>query len=407
MRQWHEVAARRACVCSGHDPGAVALGARVFRFVRYSWAHSSVGSYGDMMHLDIRKQDDGASIQSAIGQYKAEKKLAADRWARGRSLIAGVPAVAVALLGVISCASRTTSRQPDPTLASSAASAEMPALVAYADGSRVCFAELSPEAISVRACAVTPAPISSMVWRNPTELVVLLEGSRVGIISGVSFSELGMPDEAVWAVPRPQRNDVPMEEGSSAKLVVSERGEIWLGRCAWVVVVDEPACEAWVFARLSGPPAIRRDEPRSAAGYGPASPPSDIRITVERAAETGKSTRIRCERGPENATFTAPAREGATSSAEVAWLASSSPPSFLLTVAYDYIETVHEEVFLMRACDAVPSAELGALAGEPGGLIWGPRGFFVHRGESGWVVRAGDRVIGSLPESEALPAFRP
>jgi hypothetical protein len=321
-------------------------------------------------------------------------------------LIAAAPAVAVALLGAVSCASRAARGRPVSVLSSGAAPAEAPALVAHADGPRVCFAELGREAVSAGACVDTPAPVVSLVWRNRTDLVVLLEDGRAGVISGGSFSALEMPDETVWAVPRPA-TDVPLQEGSAAKLVVSEQGEIWLGRCAWVVLVDEPSCQAWVFARLDGPPAVRRDEPRSSAVYGPASPPGDVRVTVDNPDEIGKSASIRCERGSETATFTAPAREGANSDARVDWLASDSSPTFLVTVSHDYLETVLEEAFLMRACDAVPRAELGALAGEDGGVIWGPRAFFVHRGQSGWVVRAGERVIGTLPESQALPAFRP
>jgi uncharacterized protein YukE len=36
-------------------------------------------SYGDIMHFDMRNKGSGAKIQSAIGQYKAEKKAESEK----------------------------------------------------------------------------------------------------------------------------------------------------------------------------------------------------------------------------------------------------------------------------------------------------------------------------------------
>jgi hypothetical protein len=316
------------------------------------------------------------------------------------------PALVAALLGVASCAGRTTPAPPSaastpaPVAPVATATAEPPGALAYADGSRVCLAPVSRQALGAASCVATPSPIASLVWRSRTELAVLLDDRRVGILSGGAFSELPLPAETVWKVPKPERPGVPLQEGTRAKLVVSEGGELWLGRCAWVATVDVPACQTWVFARLGGAPKVQRDEPKAAAGgYAPGSAPGDVRLTVD-------GTRIRCERGAETSTFVAPAAEGASASVDISW-PSASAPWYLVTVAYDYTEVVRQKAFLLKACAAGSGEALTAWAGDEEALVWGPGGTFAYRGNGAWVVRSPDGGTGRLTESAATPAFRP
>ena len=239
-----------------------------------------------------------------------------------------------------------------------------------------------------------------MVWRTRAELALLLDDGRAGILSGMSFSALPLPPETTWKVPKPDPAPPSLQEGTRAKLVISEGGELWLGRCAWMTIVDVPACQAWVFARLGGMPKVQRDEPKAAAAvYGPASPPGDVRVAVD-------GTRIRCERGAEKSTFVAPTEEGASASVDVSW-PSAHAPWYVAMIAYDHMEVVTHKAFLLKACTAAPGEVLTGWAADEEALVWGPSGVFAYRGNGGWVVRVDGEVVGKLPGSAVTPVFLP
>jgi hypothetical protein len=319
------------------------------------------------------------------------------------------------LLALLATASCDTGKPPSPpppappaptALSSAPAPPEPPPpTLAYADGSRVCLAAVLRGALGAASCVATPSPVAAMVWRKAghdgADLVLLLDDGRVGILSGTSFSALPLPPETTWKVPKPDPAPFSLQPGTRAKLVVSDTGEVWLGRCAWMTVVDMPACQAWVFARLGGAPKVQRDAPKAARSVydRPVSGPGDVRLAVE-------GTRVLCERGAEKSTFTAPTEEGASVSADVTWL-SASAPWYVVTIAYDYIEVVTYRAFLLRACAAGQGEELTKWSGDQEGLVWGPRGVFAYRGDSGWIVRAEGKVAGELPPGAAFPAFRP
>jgi hypothetical protein len=102
----------------------------------------------------------------------------------------------------------------------------------------------------------------------------------------------------------------------------------------------------------------------------------------------------------------APAQEGASASVEVAW-PSASAPFYVATVSYDYMEVVKYSAFLLKACTAGPGEALTVWSSDEDPLVWGPRGAFAYRGGGGWQVRVEGAVAGELPESAAVPAFRP
>ena len=284
---------------------------------------------------------------------------------------------------------------PPPSPSSSAPAPPGPPLptVAYSDGSRICLAPVVHDTLGAASCIATPSPASAMVWRKHDELALLLDDGRAGILSGMVFSALPLPPEATWKVPKPNPAPFSLQPGTRAKLVVSDAGEVWLGRCAWMTIVDMPACQAWVFARLGGAPKVQRDEPKAAAlVYDvPARGPGDVRLAVE-------GTRVLCERGAEKSTFTAPAEEGASVSVHPIWL-SPSTPWYVVTVAYDHMEVVRYRAFLLRACASGQGEELTGWSGEEEGLVWGPGGVFAYRGDAGWVVRVDGRVAESSPRA--------
>ncbi len=299
------------------------------------------------------------------------------------------------------------------------ASLPVSATLAYADGDRVCVAPFTDKvgdkagdraddkALGAPACTPVLGTPAALVWRDSSSLVVLLDHSRVGILADGRFSLLALPQKKVWKVARPKHDNMPVAAGSEVKLVVTGVGEIWLGHCGWVSQLDEPACLAWVYARLDGAAAVRHDEPDAKlTPYGPATQPAGVQVTIDAGDGSAPTPTLRCARDGGTSTFTPPAHEGAIARADVVWLAPASM-LYLVVVAYDYMETIRREVYLAEACATAGPEALGDRASDEDGLVWGPPGTLVYRTDAGWVVRAGKRMLVTLPDSDATPAFRP
>ena len=177
--------------------------------------------------------------------------------------------------------STSASASPPIERAGAAAGPRNPRSVAYAGDRAVCLALVLRDALAAPSCVALGSPVSQMIWRKRGELALLLDDGRAGVLSHGAFTALPAPPPATFRTPKPASVDFPVREGGKSKIVVSEAGSLWLGRCGWTSLLDKPACLAWVFARLGGAKATRRDEPRAAASpYGPAGPPAGPHVGV-------------------------------------------------------------------------------------------------------------------------------
>jgi hypothetical protein len=302
---------------------------------------------------------------------------------------------------------------PDAAPAPSVSAADEPgdsAVITYADKLEVCYATVTRAGLARRSCAAVPERADEIAWRDGDEVVARLRSGKVVRVQHDGKSvELPLPPAAAWAAPKPARPGVELGPGSMQKLVVAAGGEVWLGRCAWVSLVDRPSCEAWVYARILPSPATRRDPPPERAPAFTAwstRPPAGVEVRVEKPAGLGEPVKVVCSLGAASATFTSRGVEGATAGATVTWIAAGSP-YYLLETSYDYIETTKGDVHLMKACDPNPIETVGAVDEEDDGINWGPSGYWVHRrGTEGWAVRRIERVVAELPAAEARPTFR-
>lgn len=282
------------------------------------------------------------------------------------------------------------------------------AVIAYADKLDVCSADLTEAGLLRRACAAVTAPVDELAWRGGDIFARLRTGEVVRVHDG-QHESIPSPPTATWAAPKPSRPGVEFGPGSEAKLVITAAGEVWLGRCAWTSLLDRPACEAWVYARLVPSLAVQRDPPKKrppAFAAGLARPPAGVAIQVEQPVGPGEPAKVVCTQGTASSTFTSRRVEGATAGATVTWIAEGSP-YYLLDASYDYIETIKADTYLMKACDPHPIESL-ASSEEDNGIVWGPSGYWLHRrGSGGWVVRSIERAVAELPAAEARPAFQP
>lgn len=285
-----------------------------------------------------------------------------------------------------------------------------PALLAHASDAGICRAYATDTGLQAAPCVHTPAPVAQLAFLKSGEAVALLDSGSVVRTDGSALVALPPPPQSAWARPKPARSGVAMGPGSARKLVVTGEDEVWLGRCAWVALQDEPTCLSWAFARLAPSPATRDDEPRARrdpAWDAPSTPPSGIKARVEESPESGAPIRVVCTQGGAPSTFTVPGAQGAFTHGSLEWLGAPSR-YYRLTVTHDFLETVRGEVLLIKACDATAREAVARVGSqEEAEIVHGPDGLWMHPGDGGWVVRRRERILGRLPGTTATPVLAP
>jgi hypothetical protein len=249
--------------------------------------------------------------------------------------------------------------------------------------------------------STTPLPagvelLESVVWRSPTELVLLTSDEKIWAHKDGAFTSLAMPASSLFKI-KPRGKDLSALERNEG-LIATATGDVWLDHCAWGYEGDDDPCTDHVYVRVTGKPTASRTPPAPRPAPGKLAAPTGwaFRVHPQPDHKTGV---LECTSPDHTSTkLPVPADSFGFSIDDAEWL-SQRPP----------IQRVH--VWYGGLDDAVASDRL--LAGctlsdlEPG-VVRGPNGYWTVRpgGDSTMVLLWHGRVVTTLTDVDEL-AFAP
>lgn len=221
------------------------------------------------------------------------------------------------------------------------------------------FVKTTPAGLVVTRTVTVPGSIAALAWVGP-EPVVMINDSDVGHISPAGYEPFPPVPAALWSVPKPDRLS-PHMDTPLWQLIVDAKGVVWQARCEWgpgKLKNGEIICDAWVYARLSGPMTISRTEPTVALELSlpTIEPSTTTRVEIvslpaapDAGAAIGSNTILRCTEAGKTIEFPPEhdrdeygryAFEGVS---DLTWI-TTAPPMFRITedLASQRIDVIFE-----------------------------------------------------------------
>jgi hypothetical protein len=269
-----------------------------------------------------------------------------------------------------------------------------------ADDDRARFVTTAPGGLAITREVKLPDRVIALAWVT-AEPVVLLDGGEVGHIAASGYVAYPEVPTALWFVPQPTPYSLPLDP-PIWDLIVDAAGVVWEARCDWGagrLKNETISCDAWVYARVSGPMTIARTAPEPAPERAvPVAAPS-AKIEAEIVDDGGKDV-LRCtDRG--KTTDFPPVDERIDQGRwafegmhALTWLAAD-PPLFQITM-----QTASMPIEMIFAgCEVAPGHGYDHVIG-------GPQDTFALLGGGHLSVRRGGQELGDL-ESARFVRFAP
>jgi hypothetical protein len=288
--------------------------------------------------------------------------------------------------------------------------------LALAIGSAVSVYAIADGKVTLERTVALPDVPAELAWVGAAP-VVLLGGNGAPIAAmgsgvvgriGATFEPFAPAPASAWAAPPPPDADASSSmyrhspDVPGWDLVVTDAGDVWLGRSEWFFVPDNEGYRDWVYARLApAPAAVTQDKPAPAAPLPlpGVTPPPSVTASLVAIAPQAPDARplhvVRCTSGGTTVDYPpADQRAELVDVTDLTWL-SSQPPRFRADVVVLGYTTV-----------TIPTLFDGCAAtGEGRATVAGPDGLSAIYDETAVIVIQHGATIATLPVVATLAAF--